>query len=526
MSHETLQLERATSPRAVTPLREVWTIAWPTVLTMTSYTSMQFTDKLMVGHLGPVDLAAQSNGGIWSFAVLSFVLGVVTVVNTYVSQHLGAGTPREGVKYAWAAFWLGLILWAATMLPYAKLLPWLFSTVIPKLYGQSGPSHELLHKEAGYAQILVCGSILLLTNRGLNQFFFGLHRPRIVTIAAIAGNVTNFLGNYFLMFGRDGVERLGIPGIPWLPAMGVYGSAVATVVGTAVELSIPLSVFLGGKLHRELGTRSAWRPRWDAMRDLLKLGWPAAAQWGNELVCWAIFMTVLVGRFGDDHMAACSIAFGYMGLSFMPAVGFSVATNSLVGKYIGAGQPETAVARVRLTLALAMSYMTACAILFLTFRHDLVRLFLSAGDQAAHERIVTIGGSLLVCTAVFQTFDALGVIYTGALRGAGDTVWPGVMTMIYSWVFIVGGGVAMVFLFPQLESIGPWIAAAVYIIIYGLTMWLRFTSGNWRNINLLETTTPATAPVVVAGPETDAARSADDMAASIAEAAAEKALKR
>ena len=182
-------LEHPSDPltRAVSPLREVWTIAWPTVLTMTSYTAMQFTDKLMVGQVGPTQLAAQTNGGIWSFALLSFVLGVLTVVNTYVSQNLGVGTPRNGPKYAWAAFWLGLIMWVVVMLPYALLLPAIFGSLLPRVFNMHGHSPELLQMEVGFAQILVLGSIFLMISRGLNQFFFGLHRPRIVTIAAISG---------------------------------------------------------------------------------------------------------------------------------------------------------------------------------------------------------------------------------------------------------------------------------------------------------------------------------------------------
>src|SRR5688572_5362848 len=70
------------------PLKEVWTIAWPTVLTMTSYTVMQFTDAFMVAQLGPVHLTAQSNGGIWAFNAIAIAMGIVTVVNTYVSQNL------------------------------------------------------------------------------------------------------------------------------------------------------------------------------------------------------------------------------------------------------------------------------------------------------------------------------------------------------------------------------------------------------------------------------------------------------
>jgi multidrug resistance protein, MATE family len=470
-------------------LREVWTIAWPTVLTMTSYTVMQFFDKLMVGQVGPVPLAAQSNGGIWSFALLSFALGVLTVVNTYVSQNLGAGTPQNGPKYAWAAFWLSLTLWAVFMIPYGFALPLLFSDVFPWMFqDMAGHSAELTRMETGYAQVLVFGSLPLMLGRGLNQFFFGMHRPRVVTLGAIAGNITNVVGNYILIFGENGLPSLGLPGIPGVAPMGVYGAAISTVIGTVVEMAIPAAVMLGPKMNRELRTRAAWRPDWKPIRDLLRIGWPASIQWGNELICWAIFMAVLVGGFGDDHMTACGIAFGYMHLSFMPAIGLSVAVNSLVGKYIGAGKPDIALSRAHLCLAIAMTYMTICAAMFVIFRETLIGWFVGGPDITPEraQHIIDIGAKLLICTAVFQTADAFGIVYTGALRGAGDTVWPGVVTAIYAWVFIIGGGLAFITLAPELESLGPWIASAVYVTVYGMTMWLRFHSGKWRAIRLLE----------------------------------------
>lgn len=85
-----------TPPRS--PLGEVWAIAWPTVLTMTSYTVMQFIDKLMVAQVGALEVAAQGNGGIWTFTPMAFGLGVLTVINTYVSQNLGAGQPEKGPR--------------------------------------------------------------------------------------------------------------------------------------------------------------------------------------------------------------------------------------------------------------------------------------------------------------------------------------------------------------------------------------------------------------------------------------------
>lgn len=503
----------------VRPLREVWTIAWPTVLTMTSYTIMQFVDSLMVAQVGPLEVAAQGNGGIWAFTPIAFSMGVLTVVNTFVSQNYGAGRPERGPRYAWASLWLSFIVWVTIMLPAAALLPWFFSTM--------GHSPELQKMETGYGQILLVGAVLMLASRGLHHYFFGLHRPKVVAVSAVVGNLVNVLANYILIFGENGLPILGLPGVPGMPALGVYGAAIGTIIGTFVELAIPAAIFLGPKMNREFNSRAQWRLDFDAIKDLLRIGWPAAVQFGNEITCWAIFMSVLVGRFGEAHMTAGWAALRFMHLSFMPTVGFSVAATSLVGKYIGAGRHDTGARRARLAVFMSVAYMTLCAICFVVFRHELISLFVTTQnvDPAMASEIIRIGGVLMICAAVFQTVDALGLVYSGALRGAGDTIWPGVVTIIYSWLFIVLGGWTLAVTMPQLESLGPWIGAAAYIIIYGITMAIRFESGRWKSIKLLrddpqsvlEQEAAVSAPIIpgppAAGPESavrDIAPSMDD----------------
>lgn len=486
--------EKSTSSRSnvigMSPTREVWSIAWPTVLTMTSYTVMQFIDALMVGQVSPLAVAAQGGGGIWSFVPIAIGMGLLTVVNTFVSQHLGAGRPEEGAQYGWAAIWLSLVFWVLILLPFALILPFVF----PLMHDRAAIENfdALVQMETGYAQILLAGSAMLLMGRGLHHYFFGLHRPKVVTVAAIAGNTTNIIVNYALIFGSAGVaitvgeSTLTLPGVPGMPALGVYGAAIGTVVGTFVEALIPGLVFFF-PLNKEFKTRSAWRPRWKPMRNLIKVGWPAALQYGNELVCWAAFMTILVGHFGENHITAGWATLRFMHLSFMPAVGFSVAATSLVGKYIGAKQPDLAVHRTRVALKLAVSYMSVCAIIMFVFRRPLIGVFVGGDvtpEQAAD--IINIGSSLMICAAFFQTVDALGIIYTGALRGAGDTVFPSVVTALYSWLFIIGGGYALIVLRPEWGSVGPWIGAAVFIIAFGLTMAWRFETGRWRKIKLLD----------------------------------------
>ena len=117
---------------------EVWRIAWPTVLTMVSYTIMQFVDALMVAQLGPVEVAAQGNGGVWSWAVIFSVVGVLTVVNTFVSQAVGAQRPHEVARYAWAGVWLALVAYLVILLPLGLLLP----SMRRQQPGEQGDTHD------------------------------------------------------------------------------------------------------------------------------------------------------------------------------------------------------------------------------------------------------------------------------------------------------------------------------------------------------------------------------------------------
>ncbi|MBL9147719.1 MAG: MATE family efflux transporter [Phycisphaerae bacterium] len=464
----------------MSPTREVWSLAWPTVLTMASYTTMQFVDSLMVARVGSLEVAAQGNGGVWSFTLMSFLFGIVTMVNSYVSQALGAGRPHEVARYGWAGLWFSLVAWAFLLVPFAF--------VIPSVFSWMGHEPRLVELESEYAQILLVGGLVTLTGKSLSQFFFGIQRPKLITVAAVVGNVVNILGNYVFIYGERGLPEWGLSGIAGMPAFGVGGAAIGTILGTACECLIPLCVFLGPKMEALYGVRSSWRPEFAAVRDLLRVGWPNALALCNEIVCWAIFMSWLVGLFGTVHLTAGWIALRYMHLSFMPAVGFSVAATSLVGKYIGAGKPDVAAQRAQLTLVMALIYMTVCGVIMGVFRHGLITFFVSGSnaDPAHMEEIVRIGGWMMICAAVFQTFDAVGIVFSGALRGAGDTIFPGIITVVFSWVFIVGlGWLLAVHWAPSWESFGPWVASSVYIILLGLAVGGRFYSGAWKRRRLV-----------------------------------------
>jgi len=476
------------------PVAEMLTIAIPTIATMASYTLMQFADAIMVSRIGPdpAYVAAQGNGGMVVWLAMAFVVGLSGVINTYVAQHVGAGNPRRAGPYGWAGLWVSLVF-GLCMLPYALLMGQVFALL-------DHPPRQVA-MESSYALILSYGAFFAMGARSISQFFFGLHRPGIVLISALAGNTVNIVANAVLIYGPEG------PGgaLPlaehaaWLarligaPALGVDGAAWGTVIGAAVELAVPVAIFLAPAFARRYATH-AWKPDWPALRDIWRIGWPGGIMTVNEMICWAYLMVVLLaaaGRAaGDDpelHNAVGWIALRYMHMAFMPAIGISFAVTAVVGRYMGRADPDAAAHRTWIGLAMAVGWMGFCGIVFVVFREWLIFAF--ADDDATPAqlaRMLELGAATLIAAAVFQIFDALGIVISGALRGAGDTVWPGAVTVLLSWTCLVGLGHALIAIAPELGSLAPWIAAATYFILLGLVLLARFLRGRWRAIRLVE----------------------------------------
>jgi len=490
------------------PLLEMLFIAAPVVATMTSYTAMQFVDKLMVSRISgdPIWVGAQGNGGIVAFVPIAIAMGFITVVNTFVSQNLGADKPERAPAYAWAGIWISIFYWLLVMIPFGILLPQALALGHDSRLSADELARVIQRDQlaAGYGRILIFGAVITMAARGIAQYFYGMHKPMIVLIASVTGNIVNFVLNSLLVYGPQApvknswgflspvldswfeftasiAARLGTP------RLELAGSAISTVIGTTVELAIPLAVFLSPKFNRLYGTVRSWRPSLSHMKDLWRIGWPPALMFGNEMVCWGFFMVYLVGDFGAAHSTAGYIAHQWMSLSFMPTVGISVAMTAMVGKCIGMKRLDLAVQRAWLGLGVAVTYMTFCGLCFVLFRRHLVAAFIDSTtppDQAA--RIIQLGAQFLIATAAFQFFDGVAMSLTGALKGAGDTRFPSIMTVLLSWTIIVAGGLAMVRWAPQLQSLGPWIAAAVYIALLSMAMFWRFRSGEWKKIKLLD----------------------------------------
>ena len=231
---------------------EVLSLAFPAAAGMLGSTIMQFVDRLMVSKLvGPEAFSAQFVSAITAFVPTSLVMGIIIVVNTFVSQNLGAGRLRRCGQYAWHGLYLAIFL-GALMMPLAAVSGPLFAAVrglIAAGGGESTSAGELALQRV-YFSYLILGMPLMLMSRAMGQFFYGIGRPWIVVVVTLSSVCVNVVANYALITGAGP-----------LPAMGLKGAAIGTLIGWGFAFVLLLLYFLYAKAHRPYHTRTAW-PLW------------------------------------------------------------------------------------------------------------------------------------------------------------------------------------------------------------------------------------------------------------------------
>jgi MATE family multidrug resistance protein len=442
-------------------LKYILRLSWPIVVTNISFTIMQFVNRLMVADLGTEALAAVLPAGIISTIPASFAMGIATSVTTFVSQSLGKGSKKSCSSYCWQAMYMGMaysLIVAAIMWPAA---PWIF-----KVLGHEPAVAEL---EVIYLRIMLYTLIPVISVWASSQFFIGIHRPIITMYAAMVAQVVNIVFNYLLIFGKFGFPKMGIAGAGW-------GTFIGVMVGSAIRMS----VFLGGKINATFKSRQTINIDYGKMRDLLRVGVPSGVGVLVNASLWGIILFGLVGKFGKEALAATSAVFSYTNVAIMPVVGIGIALTAVVGKAIGRNKKDIAIKQTGLCVKIAVIYMAAVGLYFFVFKESLMTFF------SADNKVIGMGTDILICAAIFQIFDAAAIIYSGALRGAGDTMWPASISAISTIVILGIGGALMVKFQPQLGAVGPWIADTISAVLMGLAMLWRFKSNVWMKIDLFK----------------------------------------
>jgi MATE family, multidrug efflux pump len=443
-------------------LRRLLALAWPIVISRSSQVVVGLCDAVMVAHLGETALAATTTGAMNATAVFILPMGIVFIVGSFASQLFGRGDLRGARRYGW----YGLAVALASQLVAAAALPGI-GPLLGAVY-DDGALRDLL---ARYLRWRLLSSGAAVGLEALASYYGGLgdtRRPMVANVAAMALNVA---GNWLLIDGHLGA-----------PALGVAGAAIASAVATTLAFLGLLAVFLRD------GRRAGRRGPGDALRvrelwRTLRFGFPSGVNWFLEFFAFIFFVNVLVAGLGTTSLAALMSVLQINAVAFMPAFALASAGAILVGQAIGAGRRDLVPRLVAVTFGACAAWEGAMGIAYVAAPGLLLAPF--ARDAAAGGALVAVGARVLRLSAAWQLFDAAVATLGEALRAAGDTAYTLWARLAVAWLFFVPGS------FASLRWLGggdrtavSWIVA--YLALLAVVLWLRFRSGAWRRIELVD----------------------------------------
>jgi len=443
--------------------REMLGLALPLVISTASWTVMNFTDRMFLLWFSTEAMAAAMPAGMFYFAVLCFPFGVCSFVTTFVAQYRGANRPEQIGLAVWQG--VRIALWSIPLLlATCALAPWVFSL--------SGHDPAIAELEVTYYQVLTLGGGGVLLSVTFSSFFTGLGRTRVVMVVDAIGAALNIALDYAWIFGRWG-----------FPEMGIAGAALATAVSQWAQVGMYVLVMRGAELRRQCQLSEGRRADRKLMRRLLRYGGPNGLQMLVEVAAFAVFL-LLVGRLGPEAMAATTLAFNINSVAFVPMLGVGLAVTTMVGHQLGAKQPDRAARAAWTGLWIAELYMGTIAVFYVATPDFFLFGHAQGTDPAVFARLRDMTVVLLRFVAAYSVFDALNVIFVGAIKGAGDTRFILLTTAILSpppvlaaWWGITCHGWGILWC---------WMVLTGWVCALGLVYLARFLRGRWRRMTVIE----------------------------------------
>ena len=436
--------------------KEVVVLAVPLMVSFLSFSLMSMFDAWIMGRVGTPQQGGVLLAGMLIWGVGSLFTGTLNAINTLVAQDYGAGRYQNIRRHTCTGF---------VVAPIFALIVLATMPLFPHALGIFGTDASVRPHVVTYTDIVLWGMPLFFTNFVVLGFLRGLGEMRTPMVVTLIANLINVGLDVVLVFGYLG-----------FPAMGVAGAALASVIARIFETLMYLSIYFRVEYNEKFQTRSWQKPDWGDYRRFFKLGLPIGFTWIFDMVSWTFF-SVYASRLRPSDLSAHMILFQVMHFSFLPAVAVSVSGTTLVGQYLGAKRPDLAKKSAITSLWFGLGYMTFAGVVMALARVQLVSFF------NPDPNVVAVGATLVLIAAIFQPFDAIGIVLSGVLRGAGDTRFPMIVFAVCGAVIFIPGVLLMGEVLEQ-GIVGAWKAAVVYIVVVALAHVVRYAKGNWTEIEL------------------------------------------
>ena len=428
------------------------------MLGMLGHTFVSFVDNIMVGQLGTAELAAVSLGNSFMFIAMSIGIGFSTAITPLIAE----ADASNNFKQAKSTYKHGLFL--CTTLGILLFLLVFFSK--PLMYLMQQPE-EVVVLAIPYLNLVAFSLIPLVIFEAIKQFTDGMSMTKYPMYATLIANIVNVVLNYILIFGKFG-----------FPEMGMVGAAYGTLVSRIIMV-----IYLWTLLRYKERSRKIVRNiklftlDFSMIKKIVNIGSLSAMQMFFEV---AIFTSAiwLSGLLGKNSQAANQIALNLSSMTFMVAMGLSVASMIRVGNQKGL-QNYKELRRIAFSIfLLGILLAVFFALLFFIFHKSLPNIYVDLNDTTNYKdnmEVLSIASNLLLAAAFFQISDSIQVVVLGALRGLQDVKIPTILTFISYWV--VGFPVSY-FLGKEemLGSFGIWLGLLAGLTTASVLLFIRFNS--------------------------------------------------
>ena len=452
--------------------REMARIAAPLILSMASYTIMQFCDRVFLSRYSSVTIQAALPAGILAHTLVCFFQALAGYAGTFTAHYHGAKDPAQCVRATVQGLWLALASWPLILL-LIPLGSWLMQL--------SAHAPDVYAAERTYFVILMAGGIMVPLNAAIGGYFMGIGQTKVNMVANAVGCTLNIVLNYVMIFGRWGC-----------PELGIAGSAYATVISGLVACLIQLALFCRehiAQYHALAGAGqpasalAVWRPDPALLGRIVRFGTPSGLQLLMDIGSFALFI-MLTGRLGEVSLAASNIAFSINNLAFAPLLGFGLAASTVVGQHQGARNPEAAMRAGYTGLKMGLIYMCVIGATFVLFPRGYFELFRPKNAAFTADELLALGRTMLWLMTAWGLLDTVTIILSGALKGAGDTRFVMVYMILGGWLVLVPG--TLVLLRQGHGILGLWAWLAVYVCLLAVGFWWRWQKGAWKAIRVIE----------------------------------------
>lgn len=442
-----------------------WKLAAPVILGMLGHTFVSFVDNIMVGQLGTAELAAVSLGNSFMFIAMSIGIGFSTAITPLTAE----ADAERNIKKAKSVFKSGLLLCLG--LGIALFLLVFFAK--PLMYLMKQPE-EVVVLAMPYLDLVAFSLIPLVVFQAFKQFSDGLSMTKYPMYATLLGNIVNVVLNYLLIFGKFGFPEMGIVG-------AAYGTLASRFIMVAYLWLLLLKKYKSKSIVANIKIFVIDKLM---LVKITNLGSPSAMQMFFEV---AIFTAAiwLSGLLGKNPQAANQIALNLSSMTFMVAMGLSVASMIRVGNQKGL-QNFKELRRIAFSIFLLATILaTVFAILFLLLRFQLPKVYVDLNDSlnlTDNLEVLDIASQLLLAAAIFQISDSIQVVVLGALRGLQDVKIPTLITFIAYWMI----GFPISFYFgkeDQYGSFGIWLGLLAGLSTAAILLYIRF---NYLTLKLIK----------------------------------------